>query len=58
MDKHTPPSSSSSSSSVTELTDILDKNETAIKTSVKRLITRKFKEDKTSIFENSKNSDK
>lgn len=58
MDKHTPPSSSSSSSSVTELTDILDKNETAIKTSVKRLITSKFKEDKTSIFDSSKNSKK
>ncbi|HET7641969.1 MAG TPA: ArsR family transcriptional regulator [Nitrososphaeraceae archaeon] len=58
MDKHTPPSSSSSSSSVAELTDILDKNETAIKTSVKKLITNRFTEDKTSIFESSKKSDK
>ena len=57
MDKHTPPtSSSSSSSSVAELTDILDKNETAIKTSVKKLITNRFTEDKTSIFESSKNT--
>jgi ArsR family transcriptional regulator len=60
IDKHTPPSSSSSSSSssVAELTDILDKNETAIKTSVKNLIISRFKEDKTSIFESSKKSNK
>lgn len=49
IDKHIP---SSSSSSVAELTDILDKNE---KASVKNLITNRFKEDKTSIFESSKN---
>jgi ArsR family transcriptional regulator len=57
MDKHTSPSSSSSSSSsVTELTDILDKNETSIKISVKKLITTRFKEDKTSIFESLKSN--
>ena len=50
IDKHTPPSYFSSS--VTELTDILNENETAIKISVKNLITNRFKEDKTSIFEN------
>jgi predicted transcriptional regulator len=55
MDKHTPPTSSLSSS-VAELTDILDKNETSIKISVKKLITNRFTEDKTSIFESSKNS--
>jgi hypothetical protein len=60
MDKHTPPTSFSSSfsSSVAELTDILDKNETAIKISVKKLITNRFTEDKTSIFESSKNTKK
>jgi ArsR family transcriptional regulator len=62
MDKHTPPtsfsSSSSSSSSVAELTDILDKNETFIKISVKKLITSRFKDDKTSIFESSGKSNK
>lgn len=52
IDKHTP---SSYSSSVTELTDILNKNETAIKILVKNLTTNRFKEDKTSIFENLKN---
>ena len=51
IDKHTPPSSSSCSS-VTELTDILDENEAAIKISLKNLIANRFKEDKTSIFEN------
>jgi hypothetical protein len=57
MDKHTQPTSFSSSS-IAELTDILDKSETAIKISVKKLITNRFTEDKTSIFERSKNSDK
>jgi ArsR family transcriptional regulator len=55
MDKHTPPTSFSSSS-IAELTDILDKNETAIKTSLKKLITNRFTEDKTSIFDSSKNT--
>ena len=57
IDKHTPPSSYSplSSSSVAELTDILDENEKAIKNSVKNLITNRFKDDKTSIFESLKN---
>lgn len=50
IDKHIPPSSYSSS--IAELTDILNENETAIKISVKKLITNRFKEDKTSIFEN------
>ena len=49
IDKHIP-SSSPSSFSVAELTDILDENETAVKNSVKNLITNRFKEDKTSIF--------
>jgi ArsR family transcriptional regulator len=57
IDKHTT-QPTSSSSSVAELTDILDKDETAIKTSVKNLITNRFKEDKTSIFESSKNRNK
>jgi len=52
IDKHTPPSYSSS---VIELTDIVNENETAIKISVKNLTTNRFKEDKTSIFENLKN---
>jgi hypothetical protein len=48
IDKHTPPSSSSPhSSSVAELTDILNENEK----NIKNLITNKFKNDKTSIFE-------
>jgi predicted transcriptional regulator len=57
IDKHTPtPShSSSSSSSFAKLTDILSENEINIKNSVKNLITNKFKDDKTSIFESSKN---
>jgi ArsR family transcriptional regulator len=57
IDKHTSPSSSSSShsSSVAELTDILDENDKAIKNSVKNLITNRFKDDKTSIFESLKN---
>jgi ArsR family transcriptional regulator len=50
IDKPTPPSSS-----VAELTGILDENEKAIKNSVKNLITNRFKDDKTSIFESSKN---
>ena len=64
MDKHTPPTSSSSSfsssssSSVTELTDILEKNEKAIKVSVKKLIKDRFRDDKTSIFESTKKFDK
>ena len=48
IDKHTP-------SSVAELTDILNENETDIKNSVKNLITNRFKDDKTSIFESLKN---
>jgi ArsR family transcriptional regulator len=48
IDKHTP-------SSVAELTDILNENEKDIKNSVKNLITTRFKEDKTSIFESLKN---
>lgn len=48
IDKHTP-------SSVAELTDILNENETDIKNSVKNLITNRFKEHKTSIFESLKN---
>jgi hypothetical protein len=47
VDKQTP-------SSVAELTDILNENETDIKNSVKNLITHRFKEDKTSIFESLK----
>ena len=54
IDKHTSPSSSHSSS-VAELTDILDENDKAIKNSVKNLITNRFKDDKTSIFESLKN---
>ena len=42
-------------SSVAELTNILNENETDIKNSVKNLITHRFKEDKTSIFESLKN---
>ncbi len=45
VDKHT------SYSSVSELTDILNENETNIKNSVKNLINNRFKDDKTSIFE-------
>ena len=45
IDKNIPPSS------VAELTDILNENETDINNSVKNLITNKFKEDKTSMFE-------
>lgn|SRR5574339_299482 len=52
IDKHI---LSSYSSSVIELTDILNENETAIKILVKNLTTNRFKEDKTSIFENLKN---
>lgn len=48
MDKHTP----SSYSFETELSDIINENETDIKISVKNLITNRFKEDNTSIFEN------
>jgi hypothetical protein len=45
IDKNIPPSS------VAELTDILNENETDINNSVKNLITNRFKEDKTSIFQ-------
>jgi hypothetical protein len=58
IDKHISSSFSPSSFSVAKLTDILDENETAIKNSVKNLITHRFKEDKTSIFENLKNNKK
>jgi hypothetical protein len=45
LDKNIPPSS------VAELTDILNENEIDINNSVKNLITNRFKEDKTSIFQ-------
>jgi ArsR family transcriptional regulator len=45
-----------SPSSVAELTEILNENETDIKKSVKNLITIRFKEDRTSIFESLKNN--
>jgi hypothetical protein len=40
-----------SPSSVAELTDILNENKTDINKSYKNLIMNRFKEDKTSIFE-------
>jgi hypothetical protein len=52
IDKHT------SSSSDSELTDILDENETNVKNSVKNLINNRFKNDKTSIFESLKKNHK
>jgi ArsR family transcriptional regulator len=52
IDKHT------SSSSVSELTDILNENETNVKNSVKNLINNRFKDDKTSIFESLKKNHK
>jgi hypothetical protein len=48
LDKNIPPSS------VAELTDILNENEIDINNSVKNLITKRFKEDKTSIFKSLK----